>query len=113
MTGPVRLSRRLTLEERESAPDGSGGHAVTWRAVGVLWAEVSGRGGREDFIGGQATPRVRIRILVRSAPVGAPSRPRPDQRLREGTRVFDILTVVEHDADGRYLEIAAEEGVLP
>ncbi|MBA3325184.1 MAG: head-tail adaptor protein [Rhodobacteraceae bacterium] len=108
----VRLSRRLTLEERASAPDGSGGHAVTWRALGVLWAEVSGRGGREDFIG-QATPRVRMRILVRGAPVGAPSRPRADQRFREGMRVFDILTVAEHDATGRYLEIAAEEGVLP
>ena len=55
---------------------------------------------------------MRYRIVVRGAPVGAPSRPRPEQRLREGGRVFYILTVAEHDADGRYLEIVAEEGVL-
>lgn len=109
----LRLSRRLILETRESAPDGSGGHAVSWRALGALWAKVSAKGGREEFVGAQATPRLRLHILVRGAPVGAPSRPRADQRFREGTRVFDILTVAEHDAEGRYLEILAEEGVLP
>ena len=58
-------------------------------------------------------PRVACRILVRGAPAGSPSRPRADQRLREGARVFDILTVTEHDPAGRFLEIRAEEGRLP
>ncbi len=111
MTRPVRLSRRLTLETRESAPDGSGGHAVTWRPLGALWAEVEARGGREDFVAGRPGSRVRYRIVVRGAPVGAVSRPRADQRLREGVRVFDILAVAEADAEGRFLEILAEEGV--
>ena len=109
----VRLLRRLVLEARETAPDGAGGFAVGWAPKGTLWADVSVRSGREDFIAGQARPRVRYRILVRAAPVGAASRPRDDQRLREGTRVFDILTVAEHDVSGRYLEILAEEGVRP
>jgi head-tail adaptor len=113
VTGDARLSRRLTLETRDSAPDGAGGHVTAWRALGALWAEVTARGGREDFVGAQATPRTRYRIVVRGAPVGAPSRPRPDQRFREGTRVFNILTVAERDGEGRYLEILAEEGVLP
>jgi head-tail adaptor len=52
-------------------------------------------------------------VLVRAAPAGAASRPRSDQRLREDGRVFSILTVTEHDTGGRYLEIIAEEGVLP
>jgi SPP1 family predicted phage head-tail adaptor len=109
----VRLLRRLVLEARESTPDGAGGFAVAWVPQGTLWADVSVRSGREDFLAGQARPRVRYRILVRAAPVGAASRPRTDQRLREGDRVFDILTVAEHDASGRYLEILAEEGVRP
>lgn len=107
----VRLSRRLVLEARESVPDGSGGHAVSWRALGVLWADVAARAGREDFVGARPLARTRYRIVVRGAPVGAPSRPRPDQRLREGRRVFDILTVAERDPDGRFLEIQAEEGM--
>jgi SPP1 family predicted phage head-tail adaptor len=113
VTGGVRLLRRLVLEDRESEPDGAGGFAVAWVPVGTLWADVRPRGGREDFVAGQPRPRVKYRVLVRAAPAGAASRPRSDQRLREDGRVFNILTVTEHDTGGRYLEIIAEEGVLP
>lgn len=113
MTLPVRLSRRMVLEQRDLQPDGSGGFAAAWEPVGTLWADVRPGAGREDFVGARERPRVGYRILVRAAPVGAASRPRPDQRLREGVRVFDILTVTEHDPGGRYLEIRAEEGRQP
>ena len=105
--------RRLVLESAETVADGSGGFAVTWVREGTIWANVTARAGREDNVGGAGRPRVTYRIVVRGAPVGAPSRPRTDQRLREGARVFDILTVTERDGEGRYLEILAEEGVLP
>jgi SPP1 family predicted phage head-tail adaptor len=113
VSATVSLSRRLVLEARQSVADGSGGYAVTWQPLGTVWADVVARTGREDFIAGQARPRVKYRILVRGAPIDAPSRPRPDQRFRDGPRVFNILTVAEQDAGGRYLEIFAEEGVLP
>jgi head-tail adaptor len=113
VTAPVRLLRRLVLETPETVPDGSGGFAVDWVPLGTLWADVTARGGQEEFVAGAARPRTRYRIVVRAAPVGAGSRPRPEQRLREGARVFDILTVAERDQDARYLEIVAEEGVLP
>lgn len=113
MSAPPKLTRRLVLEARETAPDGSGGQIVAWRALGGLWAELTARTGREDFVAARTAPVLRWRILVRGAPVGAPSRPRPDQRLREGARVFRILTVAEHDPDGRFLQIEAEEGVSP
>jgi head-tail adaptor len=104
--------RRLVLEAPETVPDGAGGFAVGWVPVGTLWADVTARSGREDFTAGAVRPRTRYRIVLRAAPVGAASRPRPEQRLREGARVFDILTVAEEDVGGRYLESVAEEGVL-
>lgn len=113
MTREIRLTRNLTLEERESVPDGSGGFDVAWLSRGTLWGEISASSGREDFLSDEIRPRVRYRIIVRAAPFGTPSRPRPDQRFREGARIFDILTVAEHDVYGRYLEIVSEEGVLP
>lgn len=108
MTAPA-LSRRLTLETRVATPDGAGGFAIEWQALGQLWADVRTRSKQEDVIGGQPRSRVTYRIVVRAAPFGAPSRPRADQRFREGTRVFDILAVAEKDE--RFLEILAEEGV--
>ena len=47
MSGRVRLSRLLTLEERVAEPDGSGGQVLAWRAVGALWAEMTARAARE------------------------------------------------------------------
>lgn len=111
MSRRVRLSRLLTLEERVTEADGAGGVSVRWRALGAIWAEMTPHTVREDFVAGRPLPRVSYRILVRAAPVGAPSRPLPEQRLREGVRIFDILAVTEHDLDGRFLEILAEEGV--
>jgi head-tail adaptor len=107
----VKLNRLLTLEARVAEPDGAGGQAVSWRALGAVWAQMTARSAREDFVAGRPLPRVSYRILVRAAPAGAPSRPLPEQRLREGGRVFDILAVAESDPAGRYLEILAEEGV--
>ena len=54
---------------------------------------------------------VTYRITVRAAPFGAPRRPKPEQRLREGARVFRIAAVAEDDADGRYLTCFAQEEV--
>lgn len=112
MTGPVRLTRRLVLEAPVRLPDGAGGFAVAWSPVGTLWAEVTARTEREDLIAGAERPRVRYRVVVRGAPVGTPRRPTPEQRLRDGGRVFSILAVAERDAEGRYLELLADEGVL-
>jgi head-tail adaptor len=112
VSAAVRLLRRLVLEAPERAPDGAGGFALAWVPVGTVWADVTARASREELVAGVPRPRVRYRIVVRGAPEGAASRPRPEQRLREGGRVFSILTVAERDAGGRYLEILAEEGVL-
>ena len=112
MSARVRLGRRLLLEARERVPDGVGGFGTEWVARGTLWADVRLRSGFQDFIAAVARPRLRYRIIVRGAPVGSGARPRAEERLREGARVFDILTVTEFDPAGRYLEILAEEGVV-
>lgn len=113
MSSEVRLTRQMVLEIRDNLPDGSGGFSVSWVELGRIWAQVLPRSGREDFVAGRPVSRAGYRITVRAAPEGSPSRPRPDQRLREGERVFNILSVAERDASGRYLELFAEEGVKP
>jgi len=106
----MKLTRKLVLEERANTPDGKGGFTVGWQVLGVVWADVDARTAREALVGARDHSRVRYRIVVRGAPVGATSRPRPDQRFREGDRVFSILAVSEYDPNGRWLECWAEEG---
>lgn len=105
------LNRPLVLEAPVRVSDGAGGHTEVWQPLGTLWAEVRARTGRETTAGGVAVSRMGFKITVRAAPQGAPDRPTPDQRFREGTRVFVIRAVAESDAGGRYLNCFADEEV--
>ncbi len=109
MSGGVHLNRPLVLEESQRIADGAGGFSVVWAALGTLWAEVVPGAGR-DAPGEEFTlARVPYRITVRGAVQGAASRPKPDQRFRDGARVFHILAVTERDAMGQHLTCFARE----
>jgi head-tail adaptor len=74
---------------------------------------VSLRNGRETGQNGTATSVTNFRITVRGAPLSSDERPRPDQRLRDGERVFLIHAVAEADPRGHYLVcFASEESVV-
>ncbi|WP_343079350.1 head-tail adaptor protein [Ostreiculturibacter nitratireducens] len=110
MSAP-RLNRKLVLEEATRSPDGAGGFTLSWAALGELWAEVKAGMGREragEFVTLSTVP---FRITVRAAPQGAASRPRPEQRFREGARIFRILAVTEDGPRGEYLTCFAHEEV--
>ncbi|WP_101068941.1 head-tail adaptor protein [Roseovarius salinarum] len=107
----VRLNRELTLETPQTTPDGAGGFERTWTPLGTLWAELRARTGRETEGAVASLSRMRFRIIVRAAPVGAPSRPQPGQRFRDGARVFAVRAVAEHDQGARYLTCFAEEEI--
>jgi head-tail adaptor len=107
-----RLNRKLVLEGPVRAPDGGGGARQTWVARGVHWAAVEAATGAERAGEALTLSGVPVRVFVRGAPVGSPARPRPDDRFREGQRLFRILSVTEADADGRYLVCQAREEVV-
>lgn len=107
----VQLNRRLVLETPTRVADGAGGFAVTWVQQGVVWGEVVPGSGSETAGVEVSLAKVPYRITVRGAAVGSPARPRPDQRLTDGARVFVILAVTERDPSGLYLICFAREEV--
>ncbi|MCX7888564.1 MAG: head-tail adaptor protein [Rhodobacteraceae bacterium] len=107
MTRP--LSRRLVLESPQRIHDGGGGSRLSWVALGVLWGEITAHAGSEGPGPGSTQSAVTCRIRVRAGKPGSPSRPRPEQRFREGNRVFTIRAVAEADPRGRYLTCFAVE----
>lgn len=109
MSAAPQLTRALVLETPVTAPDGAGGFATDWQALGTHWAEIRAGTGRERLAALGPSGEVRLRILVRAAPHGSDRRPRPDQRFREGARLFRILAVAEADVQGRYLICTAQE----
>lgn len=107
-----KLNRRLALETPVDTADGAGGWTRSWQVLGHLWAELKSGSGREGLDAGLSRSEVTYRITVRAAKPGAPSRPRPEQRFREGSRVFLILAVADADPSGRYLLCHAREEVV-
>ncbi|MDF1729525.1 MAG: head-tail adaptor protein [Sulfitobacter sp.] len=112
MSAPV-LSHALILEAPERVSDGAGGFIQGWVVLGTLWAAIDARTGRETAGGGAPLSRVSHRITVRGAPFGTPQRPKPQQRLRDGVRIFTIEAVAEQGPLGRYLTcFVVEEEVV-
>jgi len=109
MSGAPNLSRALVLESPVVTPDGAGGFVTTWESLGTVWAEIRAGAGRARFAALGPSGEVRLRIVLRATPAGSPRRPRPEQRLREGARIFRILAVAEADVQGRYLICTATE----
>ena len=107
MSRPM-LTRKLLVEASERVPDGGGGFTETWTPLGEVWGEVKTRGAGREV---DAASRLRLRITVRAAPQGAPSRPGVGMRFRDGARVFDIEAVTEASPEGRYLTCFAVEEV--
>jgi head-tail adaptor len=103
-----RLSRRLSLEAPTRLSDGAGGFTQGWAALGTLWAEVAPAAPRLAAQPGATETRLPLKITVRGAPFGSPSRPEPGQRFRDGARVFPIVAVAE-DLGGRFLLCLAHE----
>lgn len=106
------LTRKLALQERSVSPDGAGGFDTQWITLGEMWADMRPSRGTERVIGARTSTSIGWRIFVRAAPVGAPSRPTPQQRFVEGSRIYTILSVAEVTGQELYLECWAEEGSL-
>lgn len=103
------LNRALELQSAARVPDGAGGFTLTWTTLATLWAEVLPGSGRDPAGEELTLTSVPYRITVRAAPVGAVNRPKPEQRLREGSRIFTILAVTERDPAGHYLTCFSRE----
>ena len=108
MSAP-RMNRQLVLEAPGVQGDGAGGFVRGWVPLGMIWAEVTARSGRERAQSGAPVSSYTYRVIVRAAPVGSSARPTPEQRFREGVRIFTIEAVAEYDPEGRYLQCHVTE----
>ena len=103
------LRHRLTIEAPAAQDDSFGGRADPWavpQRVARVWGRIEPLRGSEKLLGMQLSERVTHRITIRHRSDVASS-----QRLRLGTRLFNIRAVIDVDERGRWLELLCEEGV--
>ena len=83
-------TRRLTLEVPVRTPDGGGGQVRGWEERGAIWADVRMRSGGLKHSEFGRTPRLQVRIKTHALPDGHPTRPIAGDRLRDGSRVYEV-----------------------
>jgi SPP1 family predicted phage head-tail adaptor len=104
---PSELRHRLTLEEPSRVSDGGGGFAETWQEVAELWADVRPASGFERVEADRLSGTVSHEIALRYRPGVTPA-----MRFREGTRLFQILAVIDVAERKRWLKCLCEEREL-
>lgn len=88
-----RLNKQLVLEKPVETYDGQGGFTVSWKPVGYIWGSVEYVSSHLDDGADFRRLKQKVRIIVRISSVGSQARPRPEQRFKEDTHIFDIIAV--------------------
>ncbi|MGD9915905.1 MAG: phage head closure protein [Rhizobiaceae bacterium] len=101
---PGRFRRALDLEQQVRTPDGAGGFAESWTMLATVFAELTPLAATSTVSADQEVESVTHRVRLRTR-TGVSA----GMRFREGTRVYEIVTVHDPDETGRYLECRARE----
>ena len=103
-----QLRHRLSPQAPTATADSYGGRTIVWTDVVTLWGRIDSLRGAEQLHGMQLGERVTHRITIRfREDVSAV------QRLRFGSRIFKIQSVLDRDGRRRWLELLCEEEVAP
>ena len=103
MTGPGDLRARLVLEHPVETADGAGGVTRGFAATATIWAAVTPVSARGDVDADGLAATVTHRITIRRR-ADVTTR----HRLREGARIFRIVSLRDQDGRGRFIEIEAQ-----
>jgi SPP1 family predicted phage head-tail adaptor len=104
-----RRRHKLTLQSRAEALDAYGEATVTYTDLSSVWGSLEAVSGRERVESQQVQADVSHRIRIRYA--AAYSGLTPKDRVLYGSRVFDIVAVVDKTGRDKEIEITALEQV--
>lgn len=100
------LFHRFALEAPVRTSDGAGGASLTYALAAEVWGSLNATGGTESADADRLAGRITHTIWLRHRD-GLTL----DHRLRLGTRIFEIRTVLDHTGRQRFLECRCEETV--
>lgn len=98
------LRFRAILEQATETRDSVGAVVQTWAAVATVWADIEPLYGRELIAAQQVTSDMTARIRMRWR-AGVT----PKMRIKQGARIFDILSVINLGQLNRELELMVKE----
>jgi head-tail adaptor len=103
------LRMLVTLEAPTATPDEGGGQLKGWRRIGSMWVDLRPVSAWERQAAGSRLAAVSHRVTLRAPPPRAQDRPKPGQRLTDGSRTLLIRAVAEADVRGHRLTCWVDE----
>lgn len=100
------MRERFVLEQPVRTADGGGGASVTWETVAEVWAAARPISGDERLRHDQLSARLTHEVWIRYRAGVVPA-----MRLRQDTRAYDIVAVLEVERRTR-LKCLCEERSL-
>ena len=101
-----RLRHRVIVQRATDSIDSYGDQTPTWAALGTVWAFVEPLNGREYFAAAQMQSEVSTRIVIR--PISGVTLT-PKDRVKFGSRHFDIQSVINRDERNREIQLLCVE----
>ena len=98
------LNKRLVIEDLDSSPDGAGGSDINWIQFANVWAKVKPRHQSEKLFADTVTSTTSHLITIRYL-----QGLRPRMRFVDGTRQFEILSIVNVDEADKWLSCLCQE----
>jgi SPP1 family predicted phage head-tail adaptor len=99
-----RLNQRVELQSATTTCDAMGQPVQTWATVATVWAEVSPLTGREFDAASAANSEVELKVIIRYYS-GLTSH----WRLLHGTKVYQILTILNLSSGKKDLKLMCKE----
>ena len=101
-----RLRYQVILQTQGGTADGMGGITATWSNTATIWADIMPISATERTQADKVIDDITHKIIVRHRAVTS-----PDQRILYGTRVFNIVSVVNPDNSSSHLKLMAREQI--
>lgn len=101
---PGELRHRIAVQRKSVVRDTFGGETVSWTDVAMVWMSLRPLSGRELYAAQQAHAETTHKAVMRYM-AGVT----PNDRLKYGDRIFDMISVLNHEEKNGYLIIEAKE----
>tara|TARA_R110000751_G_scaffold23055_4_gene64243 strand:- start:1700 stop:2026 length:327 start_codon:yes stop_codon:yes gene_type:complete len=99
-----KLRHRVSIQTESTAVDTYGEPTASWSTDATVWASIEPTSGNEVSIGeGQAgiiTHRIFMRYTANAS---------PKKRLLFGSRIFGIVTVLNHEERNEFMQLQCKE----
>tara|TARA_R110000824_G_scaffold37643_1_gene115717 strand:+ start:1497 stop:1826 length:330 start_codon:yes stop_codon:yes gene_type:complete len=101
-----RMRHRITIQKGTDTVDTGGGRSVVWATLKEVFADIQPQGGASKYRQDQVQENVTHKIVMRyRSDIGT------NYRIKFGTRIFNIHSILNESERDRYLVLNCEEGV--